>query len=83
MTVLPDGRFAVRDDGGIQFFSEDGEFIQHIGEGYIGRCYGLTTDGKVKIRCFLFSNLRLDTLSRFAGPSDHAELQLEAGRIDR
>ena len=70
MTVLPDGRFAVRDDGGIQFFSEDGEFIQHIGEGYIGRCYGLTTDGKV-IPIRIKQDFRNCDLTRFRGLQGH------------
>ena len=48
MVSLPDGRFAVRDDLGIQLFDEEGLFLQHVGLGTLGRCYGLTTDGMVR-----------------------------------
>ena len=56
MVSLPDGRFAVRDDHGIQMFDEDGNFIHHVGRGVLGRCYGLTTDGVVRKRRKPFDN---------------------------
>lgn len=31
----------------LQLFDEDGEFLHSVGEGFIGRCFGLATDGKV------------------------------------
>ncbi len=49
MITLPDGRFAVRDDVGIQLFDDDGTFLKHIGEGVIGRCFGLTHNGRVSL----------------------------------
>ena len=42
MVALNDGRFAVRDDNGIQFFDENGEFVQRLCEDNLGRIYGLT-----------------------------------------
>jgi hypothetical protein len=46
MVALPDGRFAVRDDHGIQLFDQDGNFLQSFAESCLGRVYGLATDGK-------------------------------------
>ena len=37
MVSLPDGRFAVRDDLGIQLFDEDGLFLQSVAENVLGR----------------------------------------------
>ena len=47
MVNLLDGRFAVRDDAGIQVFDESGNFIRTVGEGQICKAFGLATDGKV------------------------------------
>ena len=47
MINLLDGRFAVRDNAGIQIFDEDGDFLKTVGHGHIGRPFGLATDGKV------------------------------------
>ena len=46
MVALPDGRLAIRDDYGIQLFDDEGHFIMHCGQGMLGRCYGLATDGR-------------------------------------
>ena len=46
MIALPDGRLAVRDDLGIQLFDDEYQFLMHCGQGMLGRCYGLATDGK-------------------------------------
>ena len=48
MVTLPDGRFAVRDDYGLQLFDEEGAFIKTVvPKGILGMCFGLATDGKV------------------------------------
>jgi len=49
MVELKDGQFAVRDNNGIQIFSDDGKFIKNIGENYLGRVFGLTSneDGNI------------------------------------
>merc|ERR1719245_1889326 len=49
MVTLPDGRFLVRDDLGIQMFDDSGEYIKSIGDGALGRCFGLATDGKGRL----------------------------------
>ena len=87
MVTLPDGRFLVRDDLGIQvrfastsyclrafalfktkelckqatsdlslemtsvfqMFDDSGEFVKSIGDGVLGRCFGLATNGKGKV----------------------------------
>ena len=36
----------VRDDFGIQLFDGDGNFLQNLCEQFLGRCYGLATDGE-------------------------------------
>ena len=43
MAALPDGRFAVRDDNGIQLFDPSGEFLTQLCQPCLGRVYGLTT----------------------------------------
>ena len=49
MVTLPDGRFAVRDDYGLQLFDEEGAFIKTVvPKGILGMCFGLATDGKVR-----------------------------------
>lgn len=49
MVTLPDGRFLVRDDLGIQMFDDSGEYIKSIGDGVLGRCFGLATNGKGRL----------------------------------
>jgi len=44
MVEVKDGQFAVRDSNGIQLFSEEGTFIKSIGEHFLGRVFGLTTN---------------------------------------
>ena len=46
MCALSDGRFAVRDDFGIQLFDGNGDYLQSLCEPYLGRVYGLATDGE-------------------------------------
>merc|ERR1712243_342256 len=47
MVTIPDGRFAVRDDNGLQLFDEEGVFMRTIvPRGVLGMCFGLATDGK-------------------------------------
>ena len=53
MINLLDGRFAVRDDAGISLFNELGEFLKPVGQGQVGKCFGLATDGKVFLRPLL------------------------------
>ncbi len=49
MVTMADGRLAVRDNGGIQLFDDEGVFLGHVGQGRLGKCYGLSTDGKVRL----------------------------------
>lgn len=44
MVELNDGQFAVRDNNGIQLFSDQGIFIKNIGENFLGRVFGLTSN---------------------------------------
>jgi len=47
MVTLPDGRFAVRDNNGLQMFDEEGAFMRTVvPKGVLGMCFGLATDGK-------------------------------------
>ena len=47
MVTLLDGRFAVRDDNGLQLFDETGGFIKTVvPKGELGLCFGLATDGR-------------------------------------
>ena len=49
MVTLPDGRFLVRDDLGIQMFDDSGEFVKSVGDGVLGKCFGLATNGKGRL----------------------------------
>ena len=49
MVTLPDGRFLVRDDLGIQMFDDSGEFVKSVGDGLLGKCFGLATNGKGRL----------------------------------
>lgn len=49
MVALPGGRFAVRDDHGIQLFDEEGVFIRTLADRQLGRAFGLATDGKGRV----------------------------------
>lgn len=42
--ALPDGRFAVRDSGGIQLFDENGDFLKPLCASSLGYIFGLTTN---------------------------------------
>lgn len=44
--ALPDGRFAVRDDYGIQLFDENGLFLQNIAAELSGYFFGLASDNQ-------------------------------------
>lgn len=55
MVTMPDGRFAVRDDNGLQLFDEEGGFLKTVvPKGILGMCFGLATDGKVGYVVFIF-----------------------------
>ncbi len=47
LCALPDGRFAVRDDLGLQLFDQDGLFLQSVPVAALGsRSFGLATDNR-------------------------------------
>jgi hypothetical protein len=47
MINLQDGRFAARDDVGVQLFDESGTFLKTVGSGIVDKCFGLAMDGQV------------------------------------
>jgi len=49
MATLSTGDFVVRDDQGLQLFTEEGAFIRNLGQNQIDRCYGVTEDEKGRI----------------------------------
>lgn len=46
MSSLSTGGFVVRDDVGLQMFTEEGVFIKEIGQCEIDKCYGVTQDNE-------------------------------------
>jgi hypothetical protein len=46
--TLRSGQVAVRDDGGIQLFAADGQFLRRLGR-ETDRCYGLAEDGEGRL----------------------------------
>ena len=58
MINLQDGRFAVRDDIGVQLFDESGTFLKTVGAGIVDKCFGLATDGQVVKHSFSYFDLK-------------------------
>ena len=40
-------------------FDDSGEFLKSIGDGALGRCFGLATNGKGKVNLYYYSTVLL------------------------
>ena len=58
---LSSGKIAVRDQEGIQLFSEEGDFIRHVGSEHQNKYFGLAEDDKGNI-------ITINDCSKAAGP---------------
>jgi len=82
MVTLPDGRFVVRDDNGLQMFDEEGDFLRTVvPKGVLGMCFGLATDGRGHIYT-INSNRRgaTECLTK-KGETDILIISAESGQI--
>jgi len=82
MTTLSDGRFAVRDDLGLQMFSETGEFLNTVvPRGVLGMCFGLATDGRGNM--YTINTNRRDEKNCLTkkGSTDILVISVESGQI--
>lgn len=82
MVTLPDGRFAVRDDYGLQLFDEEGAFIKTVvPKGILGMCFGLATDGKGNIYTINTNKRGRPECMTKKGDTDILIISVESGLI--
>merc|ERR1719295_1631048 len=82
MVTLPDGRFVVRDNDGLQMFDEEGSFLRTVvPKGVLGMCFGLATDGRGHIYT-INTNRRGETeCMTKKGETDILIISAESGQI--